>query len=200
MNSRALPLLALIAAALIFFGYVNPTWRGPVKAAKAAIASNDAALAAATAYVAEQNQLAAARSAIPAADLARLLAFLPDSVDNVRIILDLNALASRSGLTLSNINVAESSGQGGESGSSSTGAPTGGSTAGSGQAASRSAANPVNSIDLTLSASGTYAALQTFLAGLERSGRLLDLRDLSVKGSNTGAYGYKMTVRLYWLR
>ncbi len=165
-------MLAVIVALGIFFGYVNPTWSGEIATTKAAITSADAAE-----YTAKQSQLTSMRNAIDPKDLARLAAFLPDSVDNVRLILDLDALAARSGLALSNIDVADAS---------SSNAKTG--------------ANPVGSVDLTLSAIGTYSALRGFLEGVEKSGRLLDVRDLTVKGSSTGAYNYQMTVRLYWLR
>ena len=61
-------------------------------------------------------------------------------------------------------------------------------------------ANPVRSADLSLSAIGTYSALQAFLAGIEKSARLLDVRNIVVNGSDTGVYSYKVTIRLYWLR
>ena len=64
---------------------------------KNSIASDNKALAAAITYATQQNELAAARNAIDPADLNRLVAFLPSSVDNVGLILDLNALAARSG-------------------------------------------------------------------------------------------------------
>ena len=60
--------------------------------------------------------------------------------------------------------------------------------------------NPVGSVDLAFSAVGTFAALQAFLTGVEKSARLLDIRDLVVKGSDTGVYQYQMILRLYWLR
>ena len=189
MNNRALSIVALIVAAVIFFGYVSPTWSGGIADKKAAIKGDDAALAAATAYAAEQDQLAKQRDAIDSQDLARLAKFLPDSVDNVRLILDLNALAARSGLALSNIDVADTS---------TSNAKTGGQKQVSGLLTS--IANPVGSVDLTISAVGTYVALQNFLRGVEKSGRLLDVRDLTVAGSNTGAYTYHMMVRFYWLR
>lgn len=183
MNGRALPLLAIFIAVGIFFAYINPTWTGSIADTKAAIASDDQALAAASQYAAQQNQLAAARDAIDPSDLARLNLFLPSSVDNVGLILDLNALAARSGLALSNIDVAMSS----PDENTSDALPTSG-------------ASPVGSVDLSLSAVGTYPALQAFLAGVERSQRLLDVRDLMVKGSETGVYNYQMSLRLYWLR
>ena len=105
MNSRILPTLALLVSVGIFFAYVQPTWSGPLAVTKASIASDDRALAAANTYTMQQNQLAVARNAIDPRDLTRLARFLPGSVDNVGLILDLNALAARSGLTLSNIDV-----------------------------------------------------------------------------------------------
>jgi len=55
-------------------------------------------------------------------------------------------------------------------------------------------------VDLSLSAIGTYTALQNFLRGVEKSVRLLDIKDIVVKGSDTGVYTYQMKLRLYWLR
>lgn len=185
MNSRILPLIALAAAAGIFFAYVNPAWSGSIADTKAAIALDDTALASANEYTKQQNALAAARSNIDPGSLERLTTFLPDSVDNVGLILDINALAARSGLSLANIDVA--AGDGGAKNSAPGALPT-------------IATNPVGSINLSLSALGTFSAFQAFLSGIERSARLLDIQDISVKGSDTGVYTYQITLRLYWLR
>ena len=182
MNSRLLPVFALLSAAGIFFGYVNPVWTGPIAAAKASIELDNQALAAAKQYTAQQNDLAAKRNAIDPADLAKLAAFLPDSVDNVGLILDLNALAARSGLSISNIDITTSPAAEGAKSS----LPSGVSLTGS--------------VDLSLSAVGTYPSLKSFLAGMERSARLLDVQNISVKGSETGVYTYEIKLRLYWLR
>jgi Tfp pilus assembly protein PilO len=187
MNDRILPLIALLVAAGIFFAYVSPTWSGSIAATREAITLDDQALAAANQYVAQQNALASARNAIDSADLSRLTTFLPDSVDNVGLILDLNALAARSGFSLSNIDVISNTASGAKAASAQQGLPAAG-------------VSPVGSVDLSLSAVGTYASLQSFLAGVERSARLLDVRDLVVKGSETGVYNYQMALRLYWLR
>lgn len=187
MNSRILPALALIVAIAIFFIYVNPTWSGKIVEAKTAIASDDQALAAATTYTTQQNQLAAARNEIDPANLARLNTLLPDSVDNVGLILDLNALAARSGLTLSNIDVMTNA------------ASTGSDTNAAGTVPS-SGTDPIGSVSLSLSAVGSYSALKTFLVGVEKSQRLLDVQDLIIRGSDTGVYNYQMRVSFYWLR
>lgn len=184
MNSRILPSIALILAAGIFFAYVNPTWNGTIASVKESIAFDDEALAAAMQYSKQQNQLAAARDAIDPANLSAVTVLLPDSVDNVGLILDLNALAARSGLSVANIDVV--TGDAAARNQSSGALPA--------------TADLVGSVDLSLSAVGTFAALETFLRGVEGSARLLDVRDLVVRGSNTGVYDYQMALRLYWLR
>ncbi len=196
MNSHVIPAIALTIAVGIFFGYVKPTWSGPITATKAAIVDDEQALVVAGEYTSKQSELNSARIAIDPEDLTRFSVFLPDSVDNIGLILDINALAARSGISLANIDVVKSNygGTGNNAKATvSSGAPPAG-------ALPVARTNSVGSIDLSLSAVGTYAALQAFLTGIERSARLLDVRDITVKGSDTGVYSYQMTVRLYWLR
>lgn len=192
MNNRIIPSLAFIAAIGIFFIYISPAWTGSIATTKASIASDVKALAAAGEYASQQKSLAKAKADISPEDLKRLEVFLPDSVDNVGLVLDMNALAARSGLSLSNIDVAKVAET-----SASAGSPAPKSTAG---ASPSSATNSVGSVDISLSAVGTYTALQTFLVGVERSQRLLDIQDISVTGSDTGVYTYQMKMRIYWLR
>jgi Tfp pilus assembly protein PilO len=185
MNNRILPILAFSIAIGIFFAYVSPTWSEQIVATRAAIALNDAALASAKTYTIKQNALASERSNIDPANLERLTTLLPDSVDNVGLILDINALAARSGLSLVSIDVtAEDSG----TKSSASGA------------LATTVVNATGSINLSLSALGTFSSFQAFLDGIEKSARILDIRDLTVKGSDTGVYSYQITLRLYWLR
>src|SRR3990167_1778019 len=106
MSTRVLPTLAFMISVGIFFAYVRPVWSGPIQETKAAIQSNKKALVAASAYKMRESELASARDSIDPANLARLATFLPDSVDNVGLILNINALAARSGILLSNIDVA----------------------------------------------------------------------------------------------
>lgn len=183
--NRVLPLVALSAAVGIFFAYVNPTWSGPIAAARDASKLADSALAEAEKYVVRKEELYTERAALDPENLERLRTLLPDSVDNVGLILDINALAARSGISLANIDVATA-----DSGAKS----------GAQGALSIATANPIGSINLSLTALGTFSAFQTFMDGIERSARLLDVQDIVVKGSDTGVYTYQLTLRLYWLR
>jgi len=181
MNSHILPLIALVISVGTFFTYVNPNWSGTIVETKAAIAADNEALDAVLLYTDQLNKLSSDRNKIDPEDIDRLTIFLPDSVDNVGLILDLNALAARSGLSLSNIDVSSNT-----TATNASGAPE--------------STNPLGSADLNLSAVGTYSALKTFLGSVEKSQRLLDVRDLSIKGSETGVYSYQMRLRFYWLR
>jgi len=182
--NRFFPVVALIIAIGLFFGYINPTRTGFIAATKAQIDSYDAALEAAERFKERENELIIAKANIPSDGLARLETFLPDGVDNVQIILDLNTLAARSGVTLSDFD---------------TTAPTGENTP-TEIGFEQDSQGPVDSIELTISATGTYASFRSFLDGIESSLRLLDVVAVSVDDSATGVYTYDMTVRLYWLR
>lgn len=184
MTGRFIPALALVLTVGILVGYILPAWTGSIGRTRASIASDDKALAAAVAYATQQNELASARNKIDPADLNRLASFLPSSVDNVGLILDLNTLAAQSGITLSNVDVLADAAPAGRA---AVGAPV-------------ASADPVGSVTLSLSAVGSYAALQGFLRGIETSERLLDVRELLVRGSDTGVYTYQMKLNLYWLR
>ena len=180
--SRILPVILVFIAIGLFFGYINPTYTGRVAQLRAEVQSYDAALSAAEAFSLKENELLAERGSIPAEGLSRVEAFLPDSVDNVQLIVDLNSLASRSGLSLSNFDTNVTSNQN------------------KGDALSLASQSPIESLDLSVSAIGSYTAFKSFLSGAERSLRPLDLVDLTIDDSKTGVYAYTMTFRIYWLR
>ena len=183
--NRILPVIAILIAIGLFLGYINPTRTGPMAATKAQIASYESALEAAEHFKDRESELVVAQANIPSDGLARLAAFLPDGVDNVQIILDLNTLAARSGMTLSDFNTGS-----GDRAPGASDDPT----------ASLESDGPIDSLEITVSATGTYASFRNFVDGIESSLRMLDIVAVSVDDSATGVYTYDMTIRLYWLR
>jgi len=192
MMSRLLPSIAILLAIGLFFGYVNPTRTGSVASTKAQIASYESALEAADRFKEREAELIVAQANIPSDGLARVESFLPDGVDNVQTILDLNTLAARSGITLSDFDTSADSTSSGES-------PQGPGAAGT-PSLGFNTDGPIDSLEITVSATGTYSSFRNFLDGIERSLRLLDVIAVSVTDSTTGVYTYNMTIRLYWLR
>lgn len=191
MTARLLPLALIIGAFAIIFGYVQPTNSGSIATIKTEIASLDTALAAARDFKDKEIELTRQRAALPQEDLARLAAFLPDNVDNVQLIVDLNALAARSGVVLSGFNI---------SGAAQGAAADTPATTDANASLVLKETEPIESLELSVSATGSYNAFRTFLDGLELSLRQLDITELSVQSSETGVYTYSMTIRLYWLR
>jgi hypothetical protein len=188
--TRILPILFILIAIGLFFFYIEPTWNGPIAQAKQQVASYDSALAAASTFTQKENQLLAEQNSIPAASLSRLETYLPDGVNNVQLILDLNSLAQKSGVSLANFDVENNAAQQ-EAGAGGATTPAVG-----GLPQSTSA---VNSLTLSVSATGTYQAFRTFLAASEQSLRQMDVTSLQVSNSSTGVYTYTITYRIYWL-
>lgn len=187
--SRILPFVFLLVAGAIFLGYIHPTVTGSIASTTTEIHSYDSALAAAKQFQQKKAELTAARAALPPDGLKRLEGFLPDGVDNVQLIFDMDALARKTGITLSDFTTSEST----KTVSGSVADPTTGSNVYQTNA-------PYDSLDLSMTATGSYTALRTFLTGVETSLRPLDLVEFSLVDSPTGVYTYKMTFRLYWLR
>ncbi len=185
MITRILPALVLLIAIGLFFGYISPTYATKIEPLQGQIKQYNSTLAAAADFQKKEAQLAADRNAIPADAIARLETYLPDGVDNVQLILDLNALAAKSGVQLSNFDIKT------DTTTSSDGA--------AGQLPLDANNQKVDSLDLTVKAVGTYGAFRTFLNGVEQSLRPMDLVQLDIENSPTGVYNYDMTFRIYWL-
>lgn len=201
--SRLIPFIALIFAVALFLLYVKPTYSGPIHQTRAQIQSFDNALAAAQRFQQKEAQLTQARTQISPDSLDRLKEFLPDGVDNVQLILDMDALAARSGVTLSDFSIeGEGSDDAAQNGAAAA-SPDAGIMPGEplvGADGVLTSSSPIDSLNLTFNATGTYDAFRTFLSGMENSLRPLDVMDVSVDESDTGVYTYAVTVRIYWLR
>jgi len=195
MISRLIPIIMVLGALGLFFGYVQPTYQGSIAALRAETKDLDTALLAAREFKEKEVQLTQERTKIPAEQLTRLQSALPDSVDNVQLIVDLNSLAARSGVQLSEFDIV---GGAGSTASTAGTAPAPGDASTGALALAQD--ESMESLELSVAATGSYAAFRTFLYGVESSLRPLDVVELSVRDSATGVYTYNVTFRLYWLR
>jgi Tfp pilus assembly protein PilO len=186
MMTRLMPFAALVLAVALIFGYIVPTYKNSIVAAQTRIKSYENALTAAKGFTEKEADLAKQRASISPTDLARLESFLPDGVNNVQLILDLDGLAARSGMALSNFDIDTNS----VSNGSASNDPT---------ALALESNNPVNSVNLSLETTGTYTQFRSFLTGIEQSLRPLDITDIKVSPADNGIYKYNLTVRIYWL-
>ncbi|MDB5195435.1 MAG: hypothetical protein JWO84_619 [Parcubacteria group bacterium] len=182
-----MPIVLILLALGIFVGYINPTYTGKILPLQAQIKQYNSTLAAANDFNKKEAELATARNAIPADAISHLQAYLPDGVDNVQLILDLNALAAKSGVLLSNFDIKSSA------------STNSGVDQSAGALPLDPSAKPTDAIDVSVAATATYGAFRTFLDGVERSLRPMDVVQMTLNDSTTGVYTYNLTFRIYWL-
>src|SRR3990167_2827818 len=186
------PILAVVGlgiAGAIFFLFTQPTYDG-IQSLKQQIGQYDQALDKASELQQLKQSLLSRYNAFNPADLDRLHKLLPDHVDNVRLVLDLDNLANRHGMALQNVVISNA-------------------------AASEKSAKSVATIDvlgraydsltLAFSTEGSYADFTAFLLDLENSLRIVDLVSLKLDpGAETARgepmYRYAITLRTYWLK
>ncbi len=123
-------------------------------------------------------------------DLERLQKLLPDHVDNVALILDLDNLASHYGLGLENVDVS---------------APASAATSKTAVGAVGAAGLKYDSLMIKFSTHATYQEFSRFLMDLEASLRVVDLVTLSIGdggGTQNGepVYNFSISLRTYWLK
>ncbi len=178
MNNRILLVLAVVASLGIFFGYIGPTWSGDIASLRASIASANDALAAAASFDARVKQLAAAKEGLSTENIEKLERMLPDSIDTIGVIIDLNAQLVNSGLTVDSIVV----------GDVATTTDSGGRPA-----------SPRREATILINAAGSYTAVKDFLSVIEKSQHVFDVKDIKITGSDTNVYTYTIELLTYWL-
>lgn len=179
----------IAAAGAVFFGYTQGAYEA-VRGMQAQNAQYDQALAKANELQQLKQTLLSRYNALDPSALDRLQKLLPDHVDNVRLILDIDSLATRYGLGLENVEVGAPE----SSGNTKTIAGTIG-------AQSR----VHDSLTLRFTTRGTYANFSAFLKDLESSLRIVDLEELEIGreqalASGMQSYRYNLTLRTYWLK
>ena len=173
------PLIALIAAIAIFFSFTNSHYQN-MRILQAQQAEFNEALQKSQDLIALRDKLQEARKALPQSELDRLATFLPDHIDNIRLILDISNIASRYGMQLNRVQL---------------GQPDAGA-----EKSAAAAAGPFHFIDLTFSVTGSYQTFIQFIADLESSLRLVDVVKVSFRSSKNSLSEHTLTVRTYWLK
>ncbi len=185
--SNIASIILLIASVGIFFGYVDRNYRSPsvensIVALQAEQKQYREALDNSTKLIQKRNELVVKKNNLSEADELRLKKLLPDHVDNVRLIIDLDRIAQNHNITIRNIAIDEG-------------------TKGKNPAAALgSAENPVGEITLKFSIQATYSRFLSFIGDLERSLRLVDITDVSFNSNDAGVYDIGISIKTYWLK
>ena len=178
-----MPIILIAAAAGLFMLYTNPTYQN-IKDLSAQNASYDAALTKAQELHTVRDQLLARRNSFANDNIDKLQHVLPDNVDNIRLIIDINNIASRHNLALTNVDLGT----------------IGGDTKIATPAAIETASSPIGTVDVGFSVNtSNYDDFLAFIQDLEHSLRVVDVSKITFVGGAAGVTTYTMTVRTYWL-
>ncbi len=194
MTKTLIAIVCFVAAGVVFIMYTQPAY-STVGDMRAQISQYQEALDKAAQLQALKQKLLARLNSFNPDDVSRLQTLLPDHVDNIGLILDLDSLASRYDMALENVDVSTSD--------SDSDSNTGGTLGGNGQ--------KYDSLSLHFSTNGPYDTFRAFLKDLEHSLRIVDLVSLTISPQNApsvagarvtpmGLYKYDITIKTYWLK
>lgn len=130
----------------------------------------------------KRDELLLEYNSIPKSEIDRLFKILPDNVDSVRLVLDLDTIASRYGISVDNVRVETKA----DDGRSLIVLPEYG--------------VPYEKVTVSFSFVSNYQGFTQFLADLERSLRIMDIRSATFQVSDAGLYEHKLVIDTYWLK
>ncbi len=174
-----LPFLIIGLAAVVFFYFASPVL-DQVRALEVQKAELTVSLDHARKVVDKQDELSAKYNNVDDEDKKKLLQFLPNNIDNVRLIIDMNDIAKKYGLTIRNPNIVK--------------------TEDPNAATTPVASGVESSAAISFSVSSSYEILKLFLADLAKSLRIVDIESLAFTGNDRNLYDYQLTLRTYWLK
>ena len=203
-----MPIVLIGIALCVFFILTNPIYND-ISALKAQATSYNTALDNSKALENERDKLVAKANGISVENMARIEKFLPQNVDNIRLILEIGEIAKPYGMILKDVkyNVDKKTTENGNAGG--TAVVQGGGVAGS-------TPKDYGVFDLEFSTSGTYDNFINFTKTLESNLRMVDVSSITFSSDNiavTGAvagaspktsspeiYKYDFKIKTYWLK
>lgn len=121
-------------------------------------------------------------------DKAGIDRLLPDRVDNVQLVIDINSIADKYGMTIKNVKIRTDE-------EVTTARTT--TRAATTRRSTNSTAEKRAYISFTVT--GNYNQLRNFLTDLARSLRLVDVTELSFTAGDQDLYQFNVELRTYWL-
>ncbi len=193
----AFPVILIGIAIAGFFTFTSPLYK-EITGIKSQVSAYDEALSNSKALEAERDKLTQKYNSIDPENLRKLETLLPDNVDNIRLILEVEKIAAPYGMVLKDVKY-----------DTTTKSETPIQGAAQAVAAAQEAARKDYGIwELEFSTSGSYANFLNFIRDLEQNLRIVDVSSIEFSSesgtgaavSNLASYKYSFTVRTYWLK
>jgi Tfp pilus assembly protein PilO len=193
------PIILIIIAGVVFFVFTDPILNTPLAVdpttgeisggvfpllsersdLNTALSSSDTLREASKSLVEKYNNLSES-------ERTGVDKLLPDRIDNVQLVIDINSIASKYGMTIKNIKI-------GTEGDIQT-------TRTASRTTTKRATTALNkAADISFTVTGSYNQLRNFLTDLGRSLRLVDVTGLSFTAGDSDLYQFNVEVKTYWL-
>lgn len=186
---KAIPIILVILAIGFFVFIIDPQYK-EVQLLIEEKEDNDVMLDLAQELQRKRDILHESFNAISAEDRQQLEKLIPDTVDNVRLILAINNVAEQYGVVIRNIRVFREGAEGPD-------AP-------SNVVSSVDATGDIGTITLSFSIDATYDIFISFMKDLEEALRIVDIVELDINQIDSDDSGtflrYSVTIDTYWLR
>lgn len=198
------PVIGIIVAVGLFFTYIQPTFKD-IKSIQDETAAYAQAVEKASELQKRIDELTQQQTSISLANLEQLDALLPDRVDEVAVLLDLDTLATLHHLTLGDIEVGNQekneTGKQDTQKESVTVGPTADPLNGAvlGVPLDETIHSQYATLGISFSVSGTYNDFRLFLQDIEHSLVLMEVTKITFARSEGEATAFMVTVQLYSL-
>lgn len=199
-----MPIILIGIAVSVFFMFANPIYND-ISTLQAQVASYNDALNNSKALENERDKLTAQYNTIDPNNLIKLQKLLPNNVDNIRLILEIEQMASPYGMALTGVkyNATDTN--------ATAAAPTVTTAVIQGGEIIKPVSKDYGTFDLEFSTSGTYDNFINFTKDLENNLRIVDISSISFSSNTMGAganlktispeiYKYDFHIKTYWLK
>lgn len=199
MGKIWLPIINIVLAVALFFGFTDGVissplkedasgnFNGGVKALNQKSKNLNEALANARQLQEKVNQITADYNNFSELDQQKLDALVPDSVDNIQLIIDVNNIATRNGLTIKGAKMKT------EAERSSRVTTAGG-------VVSKTSTNALQTETMSFSVMAPYETFQKFIIDLSKSMRVVDIASVSFDSNEKNIYQYNVDIKTYWMK
>lgn len=192
-----IPSILIALSVISFIVFTDPTYKD-VKDLKLEAAAYNQALDNAKSLQEKRDELAQKYNSFNPDDIEKVEKILPDSVDNIRLIIEIEKMAAQYGMILKQVKYDTFETDSDESGPVATETRTD----------ALLANREYGEFELQFSTEGEYSKFLTFLRDIEESLRIVDVTDISFSSSSdvtttgltSGSYKYDFTVKTYWLK
>lgn len=188
MPRLTIPILLILLSIGLFFMYIDPTYKN-IQEIRLEQEKFDQALNKSKELQQTRDNLLIKYNKFLTSDLDRLKKLLPDNVDNVRLVLDIDKIASTYGMRIKDVSI--------DTGEDKNAGTIGPST------------TKYESVTLSFSLTSSYNNLIRFIRDLEKSLRIVDITEVSLTSEVASGlnkeipqdlYQYNISLKTYWLK